>query len=102
MPTCVLVIEDNFTNLELICYLLRAFGYEPLTAGDGAEGVAAARREVPDIILCDIHLPKMDGYQVAQTLKSDSVTSKIPLIAVTAWQWWAIRTRSGARDLTVI
>jgi len=82
--TRILIIEDNLTNRELMCYLLTAFGYRPLTAADGAEGVGMVACEKPELVICDIHLPKMDGYQVAQHLKSDSVLRDIPLIAVTA------------------
>lgn len=84
MATRVLIIEDHHTNLELMCYLLTAFGYLPLTATDGASGVESVRREVPDLVICDIHLPKMDGYQVAQHLKSDALCREIPIVAVTA------------------
>ena len=84
MPTRILIIEDNLTNLELMCYLLTAFGYVPLTAADGATGIETVRRESPDMVICDIHLPKMDGYQVAQHLKSDPAHRTIPLVAVTA------------------
>jgi two-component system, cell cycle response regulator len=84
MAARILVIEDNATNLELMCYLLSAFGYEPLKAVNGIEGVAMARRERPDLIACDIHLPKMDGYEVARELKKDQVCKSIPLVAVTA------------------
>lgn len=80
----ILVIEDNPDNLELMTYLLRAFGHAPLTAADGAEGLAAAARERPDLILCDLHLPGLDGYEVARRLKADPDLGRIPLIAVTA------------------
>jgi len=84
MTTRILIIEDNLTNRELMCYLLTAFGYLPLTAADGDTGIEMVKRESPALVICDIHLPKMDGYQVAQYLKSDSVLQVIPLIAVTA------------------
>src|SRR5471030_46573 len=84
MTTRILVIEDNLTNLELMCYLLTAFGYLLLTAADGAAGVETVRRESPDLVICDIHLPTMDGYQVAGHLKSDPALREIPIIAVTA------------------
>lgn len=80
----ILVIEDNPENLELMTYLLRAFGHTPLTAADGAEGLAAAARERPDLILCDLHLPGVDGYQVARRLQDDPDLGRIPRVAVTA------------------
>src|SRR5690349_20348225 len=84
MPARILVIEDNPTNLELMSFLIKAFGYTPLSAVDGEGGVEMVRREGPDLIICDIHLPKMDGYGVAKQLKSHPAHRHIPLIAVTA------------------
>ncbi|CDG82029.1 EAL domain-containing protein [Janthinobacterium agaricidamnosum] len=84
MSARILIIEDNATNMELMVYLLRAFGYTPLTAYDGEEGVRMAREEIPDLIICDVHLPKLDGYGVVAELKKDPLTSKIPALAVTA------------------
>ena len=84
MAARILIIEDNPTNMELMVYLLRAFGYEPLSAYDGEEGVAAARRELPDLIICDVHLPKLDGYGVVAALKGDPAVRAIPALAVTA------------------
>jgi len=84
VATRILIIEDHQTNLELMCYLLTAFGYVPLTATDGAAGVEAVRLGLPQLVICDIHLPKMDGYQVAQHLKRDPACREIPIVAVTA------------------
>lgn len=81
----VLVIEDNVDNLELMRYVLAAFGYQVSCAGDGVAGIEAARREKPDLILCDIQLPLADGYAVLETLKRDPEISHIPLVAVTAY-----------------
>ena len=83
-PTRILIVEDNLANLELMRYLLTAFGYLPVTAVDGEAGIEAVRLESPDLVICDIHLPKMDGYQVAQHLKSDPALREIPILAVTA------------------
>lgn len=81
----VLVIEDNGPNLELMTYLLNAFGYSTLTARDGQEGLAIAAREPIDIVVCDIQLPKVDGYEVARQLKSREETRSLPIVAVTAF-----------------
>jgi two-component system cell cycle response regulator len=67
-----------------VVYLLEAFGHEVKQAREGAEGIEMARRENPDIILLDIHMPKMDGYEVARRLHADAELRKIPVIAVTA------------------
>jgi CheY-like chemotaxis protein len=80
----VLVIEDNPANQELMVYLLRAFGHDVSTASDGRQGLEMAERELPDLIICDIHLPVVDGYQVAQVAKRNVRLRPIPLVAVTA------------------
>lgn len=84
MPARILVIEDNKDNLELMSYLLNSFGYTVLTAVNGKEGLEIARRQLPDLIICDIHLPEVDGYEVARHLKNHPALKAIPLIAVTA------------------
>ena len=80
----ILVIEDNAENLELITYLLGAFGHSTLSAPDGERGVEMARREHPDLVLCDIHLPGADGYAVAREFKRDIALRRIPILAVSA------------------
>jgi two-component system, cell cycle response regulator len=80
----ILVIEDNPANLELMAYLLNAFGHTPLLARDGEEGLSVARAQAPDLIVCDVQLPRMDGYQIARQLKDWPETCAIPVIAVTA------------------
>jgi two-component system, cell cycle response regulator len=82
--TRILVIEDNEANRQLLSYLLEAYGYEVLIAIDGEEGLEVVQREWPDLILCDIQLPKIDGYEIARRLKSTPGLQAIPLIAVTA------------------
>lgn len=84
MAYVVLVIEDNPANLELMVYLLRAFGHTPVAARDGLEGVDKALTARPDVILCDLALPLLDGYGVARRLKNEPALRAIPLIAVTA------------------
>ncbi len=84
MPAQILIIEDNETNLDLMVYLLKAYGYTPIVARDGKEGLQAATGKAPDLIICDLHIPKMDGYEVARQVKSHPALREIPLIAVTA------------------
>lgn len=81
----ILIIEDNPTNLDLMSYLLAAYGHTVIAARDGEQGLEAARRESPDFIVCDIQLPKIDGHQVVQRLKNHPALRKIPLVAVTAF-----------------
>jgi two-component system, cell cycle response regulator len=78
------VIEDNQTNLQLMAYLLSASGHKALEAHDGGEGLIKAKNERPDLILLDIHMPQMDGYEVVRRLREDCQFSKIPIVAVTA------------------
>jgi CheY-like chemotaxis protein len=84
MHARILVVEDNAANLDLMVYLLGAFGHVAIPARDGQEALRAAAQAKPDLILCDIHLPKMDGYEVVRRLKSDPDCCSIPTIAVTA------------------
>jgi len=93
MPARILIIEDNPANLELMSYLLHAFGHDTLTACDGQEGLEAAQRESPDLIICDVELPGINGLEVARRLKSDHVLRWIPLVAVTAFAMVGDRDR---------
>ena len=80
----IVIIEDTPANLELMLYLLEAYSHNILTATDGDDGLALVRRTRPDLIICDVHLPKADGYEVARALKADATLASIPLLAVTA------------------
>ncbi|MGZ8304502.1 MAG: EAL domain-containing protein [Telluria sp.] len=84
MSARILIIEDNPTNMELMVYLLNAFGFTPLSANDGVCGVQAARDTNPDLIICDVNLPRLDGYGVVTALKQDPELRHIPVLAVTA------------------
>jgi two-component system cell cycle response regulator len=84
MPARILIIEDNQANMDLVTYLLQAFGHQPLCASDGAMGVEMAQRELPDLILCDLHLPKIDGLGVVARLRADPATRNIPILAASA------------------
>jgi CheY-like chemotaxis protein len=84
MAARVLVIEDDRPSLDLMCYLLRAFGHTAIEAVDGVDGLEAIRRERPDLVLCDIDLPKMDGFTLARLVRGDPETRRIHLVAVTA------------------
>jgi len=80
----ILLIEDNPDNLELMSYLLGAYGHSVATAEDGESGIEAACKVKPDLVACDIHLPGVDGYGVAKALKSVPELSGMPVVAVTA------------------
>ena len=81
----VLVIEDTADNRRIIRLLLERVGYEYVEAVDGAAGIEAARRERPDLILMDIQLPVVDGYEATRRLKADPELKSIPIIAVTSY-----------------
>ncbi|HEX8156818.1 MAG TPA: response regulator [Solirubrobacteraceae bacterium] len=84
LPAEILVIEDNEDNIALIDYLLRAYDYSPLLARSGAEGIRLALRELPDVILLDIRMPEMDGYEVAAALRKERELEGTRIVAVTA------------------
>jgi two-component system, cell cycle response regulator DivK len=84
MPKKILIVEDNEDSRELVVKVLRNKGYEMVEAADGEEAVEKAVAEMPDLILLDISLPKLDGYEVAKRLKSREEFREIPIIAFTA------------------
>ncbi len=89
----VLVIEDNADAAETLGDLLALFGHQAQIAHTGADGVDVARRHPPDVVLCDIGLPEMDGYAVARELRADPLTAPIRLVALTGYG------RESDRDL---
>ena len=80
----ILLVEDNEMNRDMLSRRLQRHGYSVITAHDGEQGHALARSEVPDLILMDIGLPEMDGWEVTRLLKSNGHTRHIPIIALTA------------------
>ena len=96
MDAKILVIEDNKDNIELIDFILRAFGYTPLLARSGVEGVRIALEECPDVILLDIRMPGMDGYEVAAALKNEPRLQRTRIVAVTASAMVGDRERIAA------
>jgi DNA-binding NarL/FixJ family response regulator len=80
----ILIIEDEPEMRRNITTLLRYYDYDPIAAKTGREGVEAARREKPDLILCDVMMPEMDGYGVIQALQMDASLARIPFIFLTA------------------
>ena len=82
--TKILLVEDNEMNRDMLSRRLVRKGYEVVCAMDGAEGVAMATSESPDLILMDMSLPVMDGWEATRTLKAADATRAIPVIALTA------------------
>jgi two-component system cell cycle response regulator DivK len=80
----VLVVEDDQDNREMVVKVLKHNGYRPIEAVDGQEAVERVRAENPDLILLDLYIPKMNGYEVTRKLKGDQDLHHIPIIALTA------------------
>jgi CheY-like chemotaxis protein len=80
----ILLVEDNEMNRDMLSRRLVKKGYEVVMAVNGQEGISLARSEIPDIILMDISLPVIDGYEATRDLKAHSDTQDIPIIALTA------------------
>ena len=83
MPT-ILLVEDNEMNRDMLSRRLVRKGYEILIAEDGAKGVEMASAKLPDLILMDMSLPVMDGWEATRRLKASDATKRIPIIALTA------------------
>jgi two-component system, cell cycle response regulator DivK len=83
-PLRILLVEDNDDNLSVYRTILEYVGHEVLEARDGEAGITEARQGHPDLILMDISIPKIDGYEATRILKADPATRHIPIIALTA------------------
>ena len=80
----LLLVEDNEMNRDMLARRLEKRGFKLVIATDGLAGIDMARKEMPDLILMDMSLPGLDGWQASRQLKSDNVTARIPIIALTA------------------
>ncbi|MDM7830598.1 response regulator transcription factor [Cellulomonas edaphi] len=80
----ILAADDDEDILEMVAFRLERSGYAVVRAHDGAEALAAARETLPDLIVLDVMMPKMDGYEVTRALRADESTSRIPVILLTA------------------
>jgi two-component system, cell cycle response regulator DivK len=85
MSKRILVVEDTEDNRQIIRDLLTSVGYELIEAADGAEGVAMAQSHRPDLILMDIQLPEMDGYEATRRIRAIPDLAQVPIIAVTSY-----------------
>ena len=79
----ILVVEDNLDNYELVRTILEMVGYDTFLADNGRDGVTAARKQKPDLILMDMALPEMDGWSATKLIREDPETAHIPMIALT-------------------
>ena len=85
MTKRILVVEDTEDNRQIIRDLLTSFDYQLIEAADGAEGVAMAQKEHPDLILMDIQLPVIDGYEATRRIRAIPELAHVPIIAVTSY-----------------
>jgi two-component system cell cycle response regulator DivK len=95
MGKTILIVEDEPKNMKLLRDLLQRFGYEILEASDGEQGVKSAGEKMPDLILMDIMMPKMDGLEATRIIKADIKTKHIPVIALTSY------AMKGDREKTI-
>jgi two-component system, cell cycle response regulator DivK len=84
MSDAILVIEDDEMNADMIAQRLELWGYRVFTAGDGSRGIELAREAAPDLILMDVSLPEVDGWEITRRLKAEAATRHIPVVALTA------------------
>lgn len=96
MAACILIIEDDEFSRDLVHYLLQAVGYTTLDAVDGGVGLQYALDRDPDMILCDLQMPVLNGYEVIRRLKVDPRWRQVPVIALTASSMAGDRERALA------
>lgn len=92
----ILIVEDNEMNREVLSRKLARSGYEVLLAADGLQGIERAQTQAPDLILMDLGLPEIDGWECVQRLRADHATRPIPIIALTAHAMVGDRQRAIA------
>ncbi len=80
----VLLVEDNEANRDMLTRRLQRRGFDVVFAVDGAEGVSKSKTELPDIVLMDMSLPVMNGWEATRAIKADAATKHIPVVALTA------------------
>jgi CheY-like chemotaxis protein len=80
----ILYVEDNENNAYMLQQRLKRRGYEVVLAKDGSEGVALAQKELPDLIIMDIAMPVLDGYEAARQLRNSQATASIPIVALSS------------------
>ena len=94
MADRILLVEDNENNAEILIRRLARKGFDVSLATDGLAAIARAKSDQPDLILLDMDLPEIDGWEAARRLKADPATARIPIIAVTAYAMVEERTKS--------
>ncbi len=99
--TQVLIVDDSPTEMQLLSNIMKQHGYDVITADNGAEGVAMAKKAQPDVILMDVVMPGMNGFQATRQISKSAETSNIPVIIITTKDQetdriWGLR--QGAKD----
>jgi len=96
----ILVVEDNEDNMCLVRFILKKHGHEVIEAWDGAEGVALAVQEKPDLVIMDIQLPDIDGLEATKKIRESEADSDIPIIALTSYAMPGDREKALAAGCT--
>jgi two-component system, cell cycle response regulator DivK len=96
----ILYVEDNEYNRKIVRQLLARTSYRLIEAVDGEAGVEAARRELPDLILMDVQLPKMSGLDATRLLRADPATGHIPILVITSFALSGDRERAAEAGAT--
>jgi CheY-like chemotaxis protein len=96
----ILVVEDNEENRDALSRRLQRRGFEVIIAVDGVAGVASAKAEKPDLVLMDMNMPELDGWEATRQIKADPALSEIPVIALTAHAMQGDRERALAAGCT--
>jgi CheY-like chemotaxis protein len=97
----ILFVEDTSEQRDLLAMFLGMNGYHVEVANDGIEGLAQARKYKPDLILLDLGMPKMDGYQMMEKLRADEALKDIPIVVISAWTATVHRERAEAAGADV-
>lgn len=84
MAEKILIIDDDLDTTRLICLMFQNLGYQIVVANDGRQGLIETSKEVPDLVLLDVMMPDMDGYEVARHLRRNPETTRIPILMFTA------------------
>ena len=84
MSARILLVEEDWENLELMRFLLRSHGYEAITSSEGRSAAAVAERHMPDLVVCELQMPDVDGYQILANIRSSKLLAGIPVVALAA------------------
>jgi DNA-binding response OmpR family regulator len=84
MAEKILIIDDDIDTTRLVCLMFQNLGYQTVVANDGRQGLVKTSKEAPDLVLLDIMMPDMDGYEVARRLRNNPETTRIPILMFTA------------------